>query len=186
MNTNLPLVPRTSDGPTWSNGWAATGAHLDMIAKQYKNGTRTGKKGVKNGLERGPKRVLNGKKPESRQILQFGTAWNGRSSPFHIFPAVFGPFRLVFHPFFMILARNGKKTGAQKWTNGKGKNAFLSRFFPIPVFSRCLPGTSLAPTSSPRASPNAVSLVLLPWGDPIAYEARVNSTLSGSGDQKTQ
>ena len=80
---------------------------------------------------------------ESRQILQFGTVWNGRSSPFHIFPAVFWPFRLVFHPFFMILARNGKKTGAQKWRNGKGKNAFLSRFFPVPVFSRSLPGTSL-------------------------------------------
>ena len=125
-----------------------------MIAKQYRNRTRTGKErgkngkknGVKNGLERGLKRVLNGKKTESRQILQFGTARNGRSSPFHIFPAVFGPFRPVFHPFFTILARNGKKTGAQKWRNGKGKNAFLSRFFPVPVFSRSLPGTSLVHT----------------------------------------
>ena len=53
MNTNLPLVPRTSDGPTWSNGWAATGAHLDMIAKQYKNGTRTGKERGKNGKKTG-------------------------------------------------------------------------------------------------------------------------------------
>ena len=48
MNTNLPLVPRTNDGPTWSNGWAATGAHLDMIAKQYKNGKRTGVERGKN------------------------------------------------------------------------------------------------------------------------------------------
>ena len=154
MNTNLPLVPRTSDGPTWSNGWAATGAHLDMMAKQYKNGTRMGKERGKNGKKRGKKRVGTGsetgfkwQKTESRQILQFGTAWNGRSWPFHIFPVVFWPFRLVFHPFFMILARNGKKTGAQKWRNGKGKNAFLSRFFPIPVFSRSLPGTSLVTIS---------------------------------------
>ena len=70
-------------------------------------------------------------------------AKNRRSLPFHIFPAVFWPFRLFFHPFFMILAKNGKKTGAQKWRNGKGKNVFLSHFFPVPIFSRSLPGTSL-------------------------------------------
>ena len=55
----------------------------------------------------------------------------------------FGRSASFFTPFFMILPRNGKKTGAQKWRNGKGKNAFLSRFFPVPVFSRSLPGTSL-------------------------------------------
>ena len=49
----------------------------------------------------------------------------------------------------MILARNGKKTGAQKWRNEKGKNAFLSRFFPVPVFSRSLPGTSLVAMGNP-------------------------------------
>ena len=58
----------------------------------------------------------------------------------------------------MILARNGKKTGAQKWRNGKGKNAFLSRSFPVPVFSRSLPGTSLVtlcrPLLSSAASPS--------------------------------
>ena len=53
MNTNIPLVPRTSDGPTWSNGWAATGAHLDMIAKQYKNGKKTGVERDKNGFGTG-------------------------------------------------------------------------------------------------------------------------------------
>ena len=53
MNTNLPLVSGTSDGPTWSNGWAATSVHLDMIAKQYKNGTRTGKERGKNGIGMG-------------------------------------------------------------------------------------------------------------------------------------
>ena len=40
----------------------------------------------------------------------------------------------------MILTQNGKKKGAQEWRNG---NAFLSRFFPIPIFYRSLPGTSL-------------------------------------------
>ena len=30
--------------------------------------------------------------------------------------------------------------------NGKGKNAFLSNFFPVPIFSRSFPRTSLAPT----------------------------------------
>ena len=44
-------------------------------------------------------------------------------------------------------------------------------------------GVVEAPTSSPPASPNAAPLVLLPWGDPIARETRVNSTLSGSRDQ---
>ena len=62
MNTNLPLVPRTSDGPTWSNGWAATGAHLDMIAKLYKNGTRMGKERGKNGIGTGSKTGWNGSK----------------------------------------------------------------------------------------------------------------------------
>ena len=37
--------------------------------------------------------------------------------------------------------------------------------------------------TSPRVSPNAAPLVLLPWGDPMARETRINSTLSGSGDQ---
>ena len=80
MNTNLPLVPWTSDGPTWSNGWAATGVHLDMIAKQYKNGKRKGqereKKGVKTGLEQGKKRVGTGaemgfKRYKKRNLAKF-------------------------------------------------------------------------------------------------------------------
>ena len=144
MNTNLPLVPQTSDGPTWSNGWAATSAHLDMIAKQYKNGTRTGKergknekKGGKNRLERGPKRVLNGKKTESRQIRESRTAKNGRSSPFHIFLAVFWPFHLVFHPFFHDFGQKREKNGCPKMEERERKERvpfpFLSHshFFPF-------------------------------------------------------
>ena len=101
-------------------------------------------------MERGPKRVLNGKKTESRQILQFGTVWNGRSWPFHIFPAVFLAVPPRFSPVFHDFGQKRKKTGAQKWRNGKGKNAFLSRFFPIPVFSRSLPSTSLVDSCRER------------------------------------
>ena len=69
-----------------------------MIAKQYRNGTRTGKErgkngkktgkktgwnGVKNGLERGPKRVLNGKK---NGISPNSTIWNGEERPFFAVP----------------------------------------------------------------------------------------------------
>ena len=93
MNTNLPLVPRTSDGLTWSNGWAAIGAHLDMIAKQYKNKTRTGKERGKNGKKRGKKRVGTGsetgfKRQKKRNLAKFynlerrGTAVLGRSTSF--------------------------------------------------------------------------------------------------------
>ena len=72
----------------WSNGWAATSAHRDMIANQYKKGTRTGVergknrfgmgqervwKGVKTGLERGQKWVLNGIK---NGISLDSTIWN--------------------------------------------------------------------------------------------------------------
>ena len=152
MNTNLPLVPRTSDGPTWSNGWAETGAHLDMIAKQYKNRTRTGVERGKNrfgtgsrmGLERGKKRVGTGaktgfkwQKKESRQILQFGTVWNGRSSPFHIFPPFFLLFQLFFHPFLTIFTKNGKKRSSKNGGTGKERTrsfpvSFLFLFFSFP------------------------------------------------------
>ena len=73
----------------WSNGWAATCAHLDMIAKQYKKRMRTGVerdkngfgKGSRTGLERGKngvgrvqKRVLNSIK---NGISPDSTIWNG-------------------------------------------------------------------------------------------------------------
>ena len=48
-----PTGPWTGDDPTWSNDWAATGTHLDTIAKQYKKGTRTGLERVKNGFGKG-------------------------------------------------------------------------------------------------------------------------------------
>ena len=111
MNTNLPLVPRTSDGPTWSNGWAATGTHLGVIAKQYKNGTRTGVERGKNGfgtgsrtgLERGKNRVRTGaktslKQQKKRNLAKFynlerhGTAVLLGSTSFHRFFRRSSPF----------------------------------------------------------------------------------------------
>ena len=151
MNTNLPLVPRTSDGPTWSNGWGATGVHLDMIAKQYKNGKRKGQKqhwnGVKNGLEQGQKRVLNGIK---NGISSNSRIWNGEEWPFFAVPHLSSRFLAVpplFSHVFHDFGQKWEKTGAQKWRNGNGENAFLSHFFPIPVFSRSLPSASLVITS---------------------------------------
>ena len=142
MNTNLPLVPRTSDGPTWSNDWAVTGASrydCKALQERGKNGKRKGQErhwnGVKNGLERGQKWVLNGIKMESRQIRESGMAKNGRSSPFHIFPAVFWPFRLFFHLFFMILARYGKKRVPKNGGTGKERTRFFPISLPFPFFT---------------------------------------------------
>ena len=151
MNTNLPLVSRTSDGPTWSNGWAATGAHLDMIAKQYKNGTRTGKERCKNGKKKqGKKRVGTGSKTglkrQKNGISPNSTIWNSVERPFFAVPHLSCRFLAVpprFSPVFHDFGQKREKNGCPKWRNGKGKNAFLSHFFPVPVFSRSLPGTSL-------------------------------------------
>ena len=152
MNTNLPLVPRTTDGPTWSNGWAATGAHLDMIAKQYRNGTRTGKErgkngkktgqktgwnGVKNGLKRGLKRVLNGKK---NGISPNSTIWNGEERPFFAVPhlscrfwAVPPRFSPVFHDFGQKREKNGCPKMEERERKERVSFPFLSRsrFFPF-------------------------------------------------------
>ena len=116
-------------------------------------------KGSKTGLERDKKRVgtgkktgwnggrnwfLNGKKkrnlPKFYNLERRGTAVLRRSTSFHRF---FSPFQPFFHPFLTIFAKNGKKKVVKKWRNGKGKNAFLSSFFPVPVFSRSFPRTSL-------------------------------------------
>ena len=68
MNTNFPLVPRTSDGPTGSNGWAGSGTYLDMIDKQYKKEQECEKKGARTGLERG----MNGSGTGSRTGFKRG------------------------------------------------------------------------------------------------------------------
>ena len=151
MNTNLPLVLRTSDGPTWSNGWVGSGAYLDMIGKQYKEdheqekkGARTVKERVKNGIgtgsrtgfKSGQKWVLNVKKTESRQIREFGKGKNGPAASFHIFPAIFLPFCLFFHLFLMILAKNGKKrVPKMKERERKERVSFPFPFFTFPFLA---------------------------------------------------
>ena len=111
---------------------------------------------------------------ESRQIRQFGTAWNGLSSPFHIFPAFFSPFQSFFHPFLTIFTKNGKK-GRQKMEERerKGKRSFqflsYSHFFPFlsrHIFSarypyashnftcscsQCTSGVALPPSGAARS-----------------------------------
>ena len=159
MNTNLPLVPQTSDGPTWFNGWAAIGAHLDMIAKQYKNGKKRVWKGAKTGLERGKKRVGTGKKRVGtgkknglgtgaetgfkrgkNGISPISTIWNGVERPFFAVPhlsTVFFAVPALFSPFLDdFLPKTGKK-GRQKMEERERKERvpfqFLScsRFFPF-------------------------------------------------------
>ena len=121
-----------------------------MGKERGKNGKRNGQErhwnGVKNGLERGQKRVFNGIKngisPKSR-------VGNGEEWPFFAVPHLSSRFLAVpplFSPVFHDFGQKGEKKGAQKWRNGKGKNAFLSRFFPVPIFYRSLPGTSLSCT----------------------------------------
>ena len=44
----------------------------------------------------------------------------------------------------------------------------------------------ILPSIVPSAWPNAALQVLLPWDPSIARETRVNSTLTGSGDQTTR
>ena len=167
MNTNLPLVPRTSDGPTWSNGWAATSARLDMIAKQYKNGTRTGVERGKNrfgtgsrmGLERGKKRVgmgaKTGFKRQKNGISPNYTLWNGVERPFFAVPhlsTVFLPFQPFLHPFLTIFAKNGKKRSSKNGGTGKERTRsfqFLSRsvFFPFPFQEHLYRGRGSSTTS---------------------------------------
>ena len=183
MNTNLPLVLQTSDGPTWSNGWAATGAHLDMIAKQYRNRTRTGKERGKNGKKGGKKGVGMGSKMgfkrQKNGISPNSTIWNGEERPFFAVPHISCRFWAVpprFLPVFHDFDQKREKTGAQKWRNGKGKNAFLSRFFPVPVFSRSFPGTCLTCTvlltgdiAAPCVTPKSgILLYIIP--QPSAWE----------------
>ena len=138
MNTNLPLVLRTSDGPTWSNGWAATGAHLDMIAKQYKNGTRMGKERGKNGKKRGKKRVGTGSemglKRQKNGISPNSTIWNGVERPFFTVPHLSYRFLAVpprFSPVFHDFGQKREKNVCPKMEERERKERI-----PFPFLSR--------------------------------------------------
>ena len=142
MNTNLPLVPRTGDGPTWSNGWAATGAHLDMIAKQYKNGTRmgkergkNGKKGGKNGLERGKKRVGTGAKTGFKRYKKWNLAkfenLERRRTAVLRCSTSFQPFFGRSASFFTRFSRFWPETGKKRVPKNGGTGKERTRFFPV-------------------------------------------------------
>ena len=144
-----PIGPRTSDDPTWSNGWAAIGVHLDMIAKQYKKGTRMGVergktglergqewvwKGVKMGLERGQKLVLNGIK---NGISPDSTIWNGVQVPFFAVPHLSSLFFVVpalFSPVFDNFRQKQEKRSSKNGGMGKERKAFFPVSFPFPFF----------------------------------------------------
>ena len=142
-----------------------------MIAKQYKNGTIIGVERGKNGfgtgsrtsLERGIKRVGTGAKTgfkwEKNGISPNSTIWNDVEQPFsavpHL-PSLFFAVPSLFSPVFDDFHEKPEKKVVKKWKNGKGKNAFLSSFFPIPVFSLSFPGTSLPTCCASRCSTGAI------------------------------
>ena len=146
----LPFLFRhisTNNGPKWSNGWATSGAYLDMIDKKYKKGQERVCKDAKAWLERGKNAIglgsrtgfnrgKNGfytvKKTESCQIWEFGKGKKVPTASFHIFSAVSSPFRPLFHPFFTILAKNGTKGLPKNGETGKERKAFLPISFPFP------------------------------------------------------
>ena len=163
MNTNLPLVPRTSDGPTWSNGWAATSTHLDLIAKQYKKGTRTGKGRGKNGIGTGSrtgfKREKMGfKQYKSPNLAKFENLEWRRTAVLRCstsFQPVFWPFRL-FSPFFHDFGQKREKRVPKNGGTGKERMHFFPVPFPFPFFTfPCLAHLyrqvwGVRPTGSPR------------------------------------
>ena len=143
MSTNLPLIRglvMIRRGPMVG---LQLGAHLDMIAKQYKKGTRTGVERGKRGFGKGSKTGLekdkNGvetragfKRYKKQNLARFnnlerrGMAVLRRSTSFQTF---FLPFHPFFSPVFDDFRQKQKKKVVKKWRNGKGKKSVLSCFF---------------------------------------------------------
>ena len=103
------------------------------------------KKGARTSLERGKKRVGTGAKWVFNSIKNGislnSRIWNGEERPFFIVPHLSSRFLAVpplFHPFFMILARNGKK-GCPKMEERERKERvpflFLSRSHFLPFLA---------------------------------------------------
>ena len=122
-----------------------------MIAKQYKNGARTGVERGKNGfgtgsrtgLERGQKLVFNGNK---NGISPNSTIWNDVERLFFVVPhlsSLFFSVPTLFSPVFDDFRQKQEKKVVKKWRNWKGKKSVLSTFFPNPVYSLSFLGTSL-------------------------------------------
>ena len=145
-----------------------------MIAKQYKNGARTGVERGKNGfgmgsrtgvergkngfgmgsrtgLKRGKRQVGTGvkigfKRHKTRNLAKFYNL-ERRETAVLCRSTSFQPFFAVptlFSPVFDDFRQKGEKMVVKKWRNGKGKKSVLSSFFPIPVFSLSFPRKFLA------------------------------------------
>ena len=133
-----PTGPRTSDDQTWSNGWAATGTHLDMIAKQYKKEARTGaergKKGVWNGVETGAKMGFKWHKKQNLarfdNLKRRGTAVLCRSTSFQPFFAV----PPLFSPVFDDFRQKWEKRSLENGGTGKERKVFFPVSFPFLFF----------------------------------------------------
>ena len=133
----------------WSNGWAATGVHVYMIAKHYKKGTRIGiergkngfgmgsrtglergKNGVGTGAKMGFKRYKNGISPDS-------TIWNGVERPSFAVPHLSSLcFALppLFSPVFDDFRQKREKRSSENGGTGKERKAFFPVSFPDPFF----------------------------------------------------
>ena len=69
--------------------------------------------------------------------------------PFFAVPhlsTVFFAVPALFSPVLDDFRQKREKKVVKKWRNGKGKKRVLSSFFPVPVFSRSFPRTSLVGT----------------------------------------
>ena len=80
---------------------------------------------------------------ESRQIRESRMAKNGRSLPFHIFPAVFLAVPPLFSPVFHDFGQKRQKRVPKNGGTGKEKMRSFPVSFPFPFFYRSLPGTTL-------------------------------------------
>ena len=107
-------------------------------------------KGARAGKKRGKKRVGTGAKTSFKQqkngISQNSTIWKGVERPFFAVPhlsTVFFAVSALFSPVLDDFRQKREKKVVKKWRNGKGKKRVLSSFFPVPVFSRSFPRTSL-------------------------------------------
>ena len=132
-----------------------------MIAKQYKQGTKTSlergkngfRKGSRTGLERGKNGVGTGAKPSFKRHKKWNLArfenLERRGRGFFAVPhlsSFFSPLHPFFHPFLTIFAKNGKK-GCQNMEERERKEKRSFQFLSHSQFSLYFLGTSLTTTS---------------------------------------
>ena len=121
-------------------------AHLYMIAKQYKNGTRTGKERGKNGKKWGKKRVGTGaktgfKRSKKRNLAKFENLERQRTAILHrstSFQPFFGRSTSFFTRFSRFWPETGKN-GCPKMEERERKEhvsfPFLSHSHFLPFLS---------------------------------------------------